>query len=199
MRRAGRMNSRGTNIVLRLPKRQNFRIVLPLCLLIILSPLSVCAGTETAFRDILLVENGSSKLVVTDSTGTPLSGCLVSLYYRSHRIATARTDARGTVRVVGMRPGLHVVQIGAQQIVCRFWDKGSAPPTAVSRPAFVMSEELARGQYYGPMMGYPMQPMMGPPMVAPVLLATGVTAVAVAAVLVGKSEGDDPMLIPATP
>ena len=185
--------------MVRLPTRQNSRIALFLCLLLVVSPSRLSFAGEDSIRDIQLAAGGTSSLVVTDSTGEPIEGCLVALYYHSHQIAVAKTDHHGAVRVVGMKPGLHVVHIGTQQTVCRFWDNEGAPPSATSRPAFVVSEQLARGQYYGPMMGYPMQPMMGPPMVAPVLLATGVTAVAVAAVLVGKSEGDDPVLVPATP
>lgn len=157
-------------------------------------------GSSAAiFRDVVIDGQGTATLTVSDATGAPLSNQKVEILFRAHRIAVAASNVTGRVKVTGLRPGVHVVRIGARQEICRFWFQKAAPPNATATPAFVLADDVTRGQYYGPMMGYPMQPMMGPPMVAPVLLATGVTAAAVAVVLIGKSEGDDPVVSPASP
>ena len=153
----------------------------------------------TAFRDVLIDSQGTARLTVSDATGAPLGNQKVEIFFRDHRVAAALSNQSGTVKISGLRSGVHIVRIGAAQEICRFWSTAAAPPNATANPAFVLADDVTRGQYYGPMMGYPMQPMMGPPMVAPVLLATGVTAAAVAVVLIGKSEGDDPVVIPASP
>jgi hypothetical protein len=144
--------------------------------------------TRAAVRDVRLESDGKLQMTIVDPAGQPMSDAVVTVGFRGQLIARMKSDGRGQVVTTGLRPGLHTVSSVSGSVVYRLWDPSDAPPSSLNSPALIVGDETARGQY-GPMMGYPMQPMMGPPMMAPGLLATGVTAAAVAAVIVGKNSG----------
>lgn len=145
--------------------------------------------------DVALDSQGQLALVIVDKTGRKLSNIPVTIAFQGQEVARAKSDPTGTVIITGLRPGLHSVTSLNGNCVYRFWTPDQAPPSCVKNPALTVTNDATRGQY-GPMMGYPMQPMMGPGMMAPGLLATGVTAAAVVVVLVGKSSGDDAVVVP---
>ena len=149
-------------------------------------------------RDVALDSSGQLELAIVDGTGRPVADVVVLIAYHGTPVARAKSNAKGTVVVAGLKAGLHSVSTPFNSTVFRFWTARQAPPSSLKRPAVALHGQATRGQY-GPMMGYPMQPMMGPAMMAPGLLATGVTATAVAVVLIGKSEGDDAVIVPASP
>ena len=152
----------------------------------------------TTVRDVSLDSKGQLELVVVNGTGQQVPGIVVSIAFQGKEIARAKSNVKGVVTVSGLKPGLHAVSTPYTSSVFRFLTPGQAPPSILKKVALPLQYDTTRGQY-GPMMGYPMQPMMGPAMMAPGLLATGVTATAIAVVLIGKSEGDDSVVIPASP
>lgn len=141
-----------------------------------------------AIRDVRLQRNGELQLRVLDTAGNPHAGEAVQCLYQGKVVATGKTDATGTVKISQLRPGVHSFAVGQAQTAYRLWNAGAAPPSSISSPAIVASDETLRGQYgygYGP------QPMM-----APGMLATGVTIAAVVAVIAGKSSGSDSSVAP---
>lgn len=159
---------------------------------------TVARQPDTSIKDVSLANNGKLELIVVDSYGRQIPDIEVGIAYRGAEIARAKSNQHGVVAISALRPGLHSVTTPRGGVVYRFWHSAQAPPNSVVRPALILQEATARGQY-GPMMGYPVAPMMGPSMMAPGLLATTVTAAAVAVVLIGKNEGSDSVVVPASP
>ena len=152
---------------------------------------SIASGT-TRFRDVRLGAAGTLQLQVLTASGQAVAGQIVSIVHSGREIARSQTSAKGRVLVKGLRPGLHLIRVGREQLNSRLWTAQTAPPTSLENPAFVMSGQTVRGQY-GPVAG----PLM--PNLAPAALATGVTAAAVAAVIVGKNSSDERAFVPASP
>lgn len=148
------------------------------------------SSTAPELRDVRLQNAGRLQLRVIDEAGKPESDQLVRVFYQNSVIAETRTNASGSAVILGLRPGVHLVATGGRMNAYRLWTQQSAPPSAISAPAIVISEQSIRGQYgYGP-----------GPMMAPGMLATGVTAAAVVAVLVGKDNGDSSVVVtPSSP
>lgn len=149
------------------------------------------AGSKAAeLRDVKLQDAGRLQLRVIDEAGKPEPNQVVRVFYQNSVIAETRTNASGQAVILGLRPGVHLVATGGRMNAYRLWTQQTAPPSAISAPAVVISEQSIRGQYgYGP-----------PPMMAPGMLATGVTAAAVVAVLVGKDDGDASVVVtPSSP
>lgn len=151
------------------------------------------AATPT-FRDIKLEKDGVLQLGVVSPSGQMLPNQVVTVWFNKNLICQTKSNADGRVKITGLRPGLHIIQVAEGTMPCRLWSAQSAPPNAISNPAFVAGDSTVLGQY-GPMVGAPMMPMM-----APAVLATGVTAAAVAVVLIGKSSSsDNSIILPASP
>ena len=161
-------------------------------------PIAVSEQAAPSIIDVRLSADGTAAMSIMDSAGHFVSGANVVVAYQGHEIAQAVSDASGQFTITGLRPGLHSLMSLNSGQMYRFWASDEAPPSALEKGALVVQTPAARGQY-GPMMGYPMQPMMGPSMMAPGLLATTITAAAVAVVLIGKSKGSDAVVIPASP
>ena len=167
-----------------------------LCLLSVsalLSSVSAAPPTGAAagkgFRDLRLGDGGLLRLQVVSPAGQPIASQIVSIQHEGKEIARSRTSQKGQVLIRGLRPGLHLIQVGRQQLNCRLWTAQTAPPTALANPAFVLGGTAVRGQY-GPVPG----PLF--PNVAPAALATTVTAAAVAAIIIGKNSSDDSTFVP---
>lgn len=142
-----------------------------------------------AVKDVVLNPLGHLAFTVVGSTGRPVVGGRISLWLGSARIARAKTNSKGQVRISGLKPGLHVFQTDFTKTIVRLWSPETAPPHAVASPAIVDASDLVRGQY-----GY------GAPM-APGLVAATVTAIGVGAAVIGKSSGSDgaAAVVPASP
>ena len=140
-----------------------------------------------AVRDIKLLEGGILKLKVLSLNGQQVPQQVVQVHFQQSVIAATKTNEAGEVVISGLRPGVHIVHSGDAARAYRFWAPETAPPAAISNPAFVVGMESALGQY-------------GPPMMAPGFLATTVTATALAAVLIGKNRGKgSEVAVPASP
>ncbi|MEP3482214.1 MAG: hypothetical protein ABJZ55_23415 [Fuerstiella sp.] len=137
------------------------------------------ASTKVLVQDVVLNSSGYLTFTVVQSTGRPVVGNPIAVLAGSVQVAAAKTNAKGQVRISGLKPGLHVFQTGYTKSMVRLWPAGAAPPQAVKDPAIVDASDLVRGQY-----GY------GPPM-APGLVAATVTALGVGAVVIGKSSGSE--------
>lgn len=147
------------------------------------------------FRDVRLGEKGQLSLSVVAITGKTLEGQPVAVLHNGKVVCRTKSSRGGQVRMTGLRPGLHTVQVGKNTVLCRLWSASAAPPNAIARPAIVADDSAIRGQFGAPMVGAPMMPM-----VAPAVLATGVTATALAVVLIGKSSSNDnDVFLPASP
>ncbi|MCR9202613.1 MAG: hypothetical protein NXI04_28560 [Planctomycetaceae bacterium] len=167
-----------------------------LCLLTFSALMSTVSAAPPApntggmgFRDIRLGDGGQLRLQVVSPAGQPIARQIVSIQHEGKEIARSQTSPQGQVLIRGLRPGLHLIQVGRQQLNCRLWTARTAPPTALANPAFVLGGTAVRGQY-GPVPG----PLF--PNVAPAALATTVTAAAVAAIIIGKNSGDDSTFVP---
>jgi hypothetical protein len=137
-------------------------------------------------RDVSLEADGRLQLRLLDRSGQAQAGRIVQCLFQDQLIARGKTDATGRVTITSLRPGIHTITAAGTVTAYRLWNKDSAPPSAISSPAIVASDEALRGQYgYGP-----------PPMMAPGMLATGVTLAAVVAVLAGKNSGSKSSLAP---
>ena len=148
----------------------------------------------STFRDVRLEPGGKLQLTVVSMAGQQLADRVVTVWFNKNLVCRTKSSADGRVNITGLRPGLHMIQVGDGTLACRLWSAQSAPPNAISNPAFVAGDSTIRGQY-GPMVGAPMMPMM-----APAVLATGVTATALAVVLIGKSSSsDNSIILPASP
>ncbi|MFY9253967.1 MAG: hypothetical protein WAO83_10975 [Fuerstiella sp.] len=140
-----------------------------------------------AVRDIKLLDGGTLKLKVLSLDGRQVPQQVVQVQFQQTVIAATKTNESGEVVISGLRPGVHIVHSGDAAQAYRFWAPETAPPAAISNPAFVVGMESALGQY-------------GPPMMAPGFLATTVTATALAAVLIGKNRGKgSEVAVPASP
>ena len=147
--------------------------------------------TSSVVRDVRLQGDGSVQLRLLNTSGHPRVEHVVRCLYDGNVIAKGKTNANGVVRISNLRAGIHSVAVGHSVTVYRFWNPGTAPPSAIASPAIVASDETLRGQYgygYGP-----------PTMMAPGMLATGVTIAAVVAILAGKSSANDSTPDPVTP
>lgn len=156
------------------------------------SPIAAANGTKTAepapvVRDVRLQANGRLQLRLLDTTGQPRVEHVVRCLFDGRMIAEAKTDSHGRVTISNLRPGIHSIAVGQSQTVYRLWNQQTAPPSAITSPAIVASDETMRGQYgYGP-----------PPMIAPGVLAAGITIAAIVAVIAGKNSGSKSQ--PSTP
>lgn len=140
-----------------------------------------------AVRDIKLQQGGTLKLKVLSLDGQQIAQQVVQVSFQQSVIAATKTNEAGEVVISGLRPGVHVVHSGDSSQAYRLWAPETAPPAAISNPAFVVGMESALGQY-------------GPPMMAPGFLATTVTAAALTAVLIGKNRGKSSVVpVPASP
>lgn len=171
-----------------LPARLLFLLSFTLLPSVSAAPPTPDAGGR-GFRDLRLGDQGLLRLQVVNPAGQPISRQIVSIQHEGREIARSQTSPKGQVLIRGLRPGLHLIQVGRQQLNCRLWTAQTAPPTALANPAFVLGGTAVRGQY-GPVAG----PLF--PNVAPAALATTVTAAAVAAIIIGKNSSDDSTFVP---
>lgn len=145
--------------------------------------------SKVLVQDVVLSSSGDVTFTVVSSSGQAVVGNPVAVLVGSVRIAAAKTDLKGQVRISGLRPGMHVFQTGFTKSMVRLWPAASAPPQAVKFPAIVDASDLVRGQY-----GY------GPPL-SPGLVAATVTALGIGAVVIGKSSSSESAITadPASP
>lgn len=153
------------------------------------SRIEVSKPAKPTFRDVRLEQGGQLRLTIVSLDGQQLPEQMVTVWFNKALVCQSKSNAKGQIRITGLRPGLHMIQIGESTQACRLWSAKSAPPNAIANPAFVAGSSTVRGQY---------SPMM--PMIGPAALATGVTGVAIAAILIGKSSSDDNSTVfPASP
>ena len=125
--------------------RSGVSLVLSMAMLVG-SPLVASETVAVRSSDYLLGQEGVLAGSVLNQSGLPVSGLPVQVLHEDHVIATAVSDEKGHFAVQGLRNGAHKVQLGASQQPVRFWSNTAAPPTAVSRMAIVVDEEVVRGQ-----------------------------------------------------
>jgi len=122
-----------------------------LCLLLAATMLpgsSLLASETVPVRsaDYSLDQNGTLVGSVLNQSARPVTGLRVDVLHHDRVVATAISDEKGRFAVSGLRNGTHSVQIGESKQQVRFWSTDAAPPTAVSRMAIVVDDEVVRGQ-----------------------------------------------------
>ncbi|MEI6540236.1 MAG: carboxypeptidase-like regulatory domain-containing protein [Planctomycetota bacterium] len=120
-------------------------VVLSMALLVG-SPLLASETVAIRSSDYLLGQESILAGSVVNQSGMPVAGLPVQVLHKGQVIATALSDDKGEFAVQGLRNGQHTVKVGASQQSVRFWMSKAAPPTAVSRLAIVVDEEVVRGQ-----------------------------------------------------
>lgn len=120
-------------------------VVLSMALLVG-SPLQASETVAIRSSDYLLGQQSILAGSVLNQSGLPVAGLPVQVLHKGQVIATALSDDKGEFAVQGLRNGQHTVKVGASQQSVRFWMSKAAPPTAVSRLAIVVDEEVVRGQ-----------------------------------------------------
>lgn len=120
-------------------------VVLSMALLVG-SPLLASETVAIRSSDYLLGQESILAGSVVNQSGLPVAGLPVQVLHKGQVIATALSDDKGEFAVQGLRNGQHTVKVGASQQSVRFWMSKAAPPTAVSRLAIVVDEEVVRGQ-----------------------------------------------------
>jgi hypothetical protein len=103
--------------------------------------------STAALQDVQLREGGVLTTRVVDALGNPVAGEHVTIEYKGKPIASSVSDSDGLVAIRGLRPGLHAIVTPMSTTACRFWNEGSAPPSAVSLPAVVCDADVVRGQF----------------------------------------------------
>ena len=114
--------------------------------LLVGSPLLASETVAIRSSDYLLGQESILAGSVVNQSGLPVAGLPVQVLHKGQVIATALSDDKGEFAVQGLRNGQHTVKVGASQQSVRFWMSKAAPPTAVSRLAIVVDEEVVRGQ-----------------------------------------------------
>ena len=160
----------------------------PLCLLLtgmisVGTPVMAAGPVEIRSSDVSLTD-GVLAGTVLNTSAQPVSGLNVHLLHNEKVIASATSDENGQFAIRGLRNGGHVLQVGAVQQPVRFWGTQAAPPSAASKMAIVVNEEVVRGQQSG-----------GPNLLIPLAIIGGAVAVTLATTL----GADDPSAPPASP
>ncbi len=114
--------------------------------LLVGSPLLASETVAIRSSDYLLGQESILAGSVVNQSGMPVTGLPVQVLHKGQVIATALSDDKGEFAVRGLRNGQHTVKVGASHQSVRFWMSKAAPPTAVSRLAIVVDEEVVRGQ-----------------------------------------------------
>jgi hypothetical protein len=122
----------------------------PLCLLLtgmisVGTPLMAAGPVEFGATDVALAD-GVMEGTVLNASAQPVSGLNVQLLYGEKVIATATSDENGQFAIRGLRNGGHVLQVGSVQQPVRFWGNQAAPPSAASKMAIVVDQNIVRGQ-----------------------------------------------------
>lgn len=122
-----------------------------------LSALAICVMTlpvsamepsaKRTVTDISLTASGDLLGAIVDDAGRPLANAPIQVLHKTTVVAKAKTDAAGRYSVQGLRSGLHIVQTVNQSQACRFWNAGSAPPSAKRGLVMASSNTVLRGQY----------------------------------------------------
>lgn len=125
-----------------------------------LSALAICALATTAqatvpstgastVTDVSFAATGSLVGTVVDEGGTPQVNVPVRIIHNQKIVATAKTNAKGSYSVKGLRSGLHIVQTPNTFQACRFWTAETAPPSAKNGLVMANSQTILRGQSGG--------------------------------------------------
>lgn len=134
-------------------RNPNFRKLVVACLTIaVLAQGSLCSviaaePTQGRILDVELGERGVLATRVVDLQGNPVQGAEVTVMFGEKPVATTVSDDSGLAVVAGLRPGMHTIATSMGASTCRFWNKDTAPPSAVAVPAVVSDAELVRGQF----------------------------------------------------
>lgn len=116
--------------------------------LLLQTPMIVLAEDSAGgIRDVELREKGILTTRVVDMQGQPVAGEKLSVLYQGREVASAVSDQNGYVVIGGLRPGAHTLSTPMNAVPCRFWNKDTAPPSAVGMPAVVSDVEIVRGQF----------------------------------------------------
>lgn len=110
------------------------------------SPVLAAEAVAVRSTDYLLGQKGVLVGSVVNQQGQPAAGLPVQVLHDGRVVATAYSDEQGEFAVESLRNGIHTVQLGETQRPVRFWSNAAAPPSAVSRMAIVVDEEVVRGQ-----------------------------------------------------
>ena len=109
------------------------------------TPTAAPAG-RIAIADVALRPGGVLNGQVVDASGRPRAGAPVWLVQADRPVATALTDANGYFAFQNLPGGAYVLVAGQNQVVCRLWSPGTAPPSAQSATLIVCGEAPVRGQ-----------------------------------------------------
>ena len=125
--------------------RSSLSIALSMVMLIG-SPVLAAEAVAVRSTDYLLGQKGVLVGSVVNQQGQPAAGLPVQVLHDGRVVATAYSNEQGEFAVESLRNGIHTVQLGETQRPVRFWSDAAAPPSAVSRMAIVVDEEVVRGQ-----------------------------------------------------